>query len=87
MIEPGEPYWLPEDTEAAMEWMDYKASLCDGCGHPREESFDKANFEKYVATAMQCHACAARDRHSSAMSSGEGDSSGMYYAVERPGAE
>lgn len=69
-----------------MEWMDYEASLCGGCGHPREESFSEGNFEKYTAVALQCHACAARDHKSSTLAQGDGDTSGMYYAVELSGS-
>lgn len=45
-----------------MEWAEWKQSLCDGCGHPKAETFDPANDDKYTATVYVCHACAARDR-------------------------
>ncbi len=53
--------WLDEDTEAALEWTDYKASLCSGCGNPRSECMDPKRSEAYEAVPLQCFACAARD--------------------------
>ena len=45
-----------------MEWADWKASLCVGCGLPRDETFDPATDDSYDVEVFQCHACAARER-------------------------
>jgi protein-arginine kinase activator protein McsA len=62
--------------------------LCVGCGNPRIESFDKVNDDRYTATMLVCHACAARDRKSFNVSK-ERDSespppAGVFFAVTGP---
>jgi hypothetical protein len=38
----------------------YEVSLCDGCGHPLEETTKPENSEAYVAKApVRCHRCTA----------------------------
>lgn len=68
-----------------MEWADYKASLCDGCGHPKHETFAPENDDKYTATVLVCHACAARDRKSHVLSqtaSSDAPPAGVMIAVQ-----
>lgn len=62
--------WLPEDTEAALDWAEWKQGLCSGCGQPRHESFDPRGPE-YQIEALECRACAARDRKAEAWRSNE----------------
>lgn len=89
--------WLPEDTAAALAWQEWKDSLCSGCGHPRAETFaepppDWAQpagrwEERYEAHAMQCDACAARDRKAwneqKTRDTGQPPPAGRYYTVMR----
>ena len=67
--------------------MAYQASLCSGCGHPRHETFDPSAEDRYDATALQCHACAARDRKAYNRSAGRDADQlppfGEYFAVTR----
>lgn len=80
----GEPEWLPEDIEAALEWQDYQSSLCSGCGNPKAECFDPKNEDDYEAEPLRCHACATRDRKAKLVGSDEhADASGLYFAVTR----
>ena len=44
-----------------MEWADYQASLCPGCGNPQSECMSEAMDGAYDAVPMHCFACAARD--------------------------
>jgi len=79
----GEPLWLPEDRQAALEWQAYQKSLCPGCKRPRVECFDITMDDRYDVTALQCHACAARDRRAwnrSRENNGR-PMFGQYYAV------
>jgi hypothetical protein len=62
VVAAGEAEWLPEDTEAAIEWQTHQQSLCSGCRRPRVESFDIAMDDHYDVTELQCHACAAKER-------------------------
>lgn len=84
-MNPGEPQWLPEDTEAALEWLEWKDSLCSGCGQPRHEAFDSANTDAYSVTALECHPCAARERRAYAdqqsRDAGQPPAFGRFYAV------
>lgn len=81
----GMPEWLPEDREAALEWQAYQNSLCPGCRRPRHESFDIAMDDHYDVTALQCHACAARDRRAWNRSQGREPGAppmfGQFYVV------
>lgn len=81
--------WLDDDVTAALEWDEYRSSRCS-CGQPRHESMDPANDGAYVASPIQCFACATKDaemrRAAKARSSGQyGDGAfdGVYFAVER----
>lgn len=79
-----EPLWLDDDTEAALEYMDYLDSLCSGCGNPRHESFHKDNFSAYEATALRCHACATRDIETTSRSKSENTvNDGIYISVTK----
>lgn len=92
VIEPGEPEWLDEDIEAALEWIAYQDSLCSGCGNPKSECWDPDRDGTYEAIAVQCFACAARDaenrRASEARASdrmGSSSFDGLYFAVTERG--
>lgn len=80
--------WLDEDFESALEWIEYEASLCSGCGHPRSETFDPANHGAYEAVPLQCFACAARDAENRAAADarsnnrvGPGSFDGLYVSI------
>jgi predicted Fe-S protein YdhL (DUF1289 family) len=63
VVAEGEPLWLPEDRQAALEYQAYQKSLCPGgCGRTRSESFDISMDDRYDVETWVCHACAARDR-------------------------
>lgn len=84
VVAEGEPLWLPADREAVLEWQAYQKSLCSGCKRPRSESFDIAMDDHYDVHALQCHACAARDRRAYNRSRERDDGVppfGLYYAV------
>lgn len=83
-----EPEWLPEDTDAALEWQAYDRELCPGCKRLRSESCDPKNDDKYDVEPVTCHACARRDRYGrmSAETRGEGapPPAGEYYVITGP---
>jgi hypothetical protein len=57
-VKKGEPYWLPEDTDLALEWQAEQRSKCGGCGNPLDETSDPANVRLYEAQEIHCQACA-----------------------------
>ena len=68
--------------QAALEWQDWKQSLCAGCGLPRHETMHPDNERAYDAEPLKCHACAARERKGKAINGQENfDASGIYVAV------
>lgn len=88
VVAPGEPLWLEDDTVAALEWIDYLASLCKGCGQPLAECMDEANDGRYETVPVHCFACAARDAENRDVakarrseSYGEGSFDGLYVGV------
>lgn len=86
MQAPDEPLWTDDDIDAALAYMDHLDSLCSGCGHPRNETFDPENFMAYHTEAYRCHACADRDMTQRARSENDNASNdGMYLVVERKG--
>lgn len=68
---------------AALEWADYKASLCPGgCGYPKVESMDVANESRYDAVAVRCFACEARDKAGKKWATDENsDTAGLLFSV------
>jgi len=62
-VYPGEPQWLPDDVEAALEWQAEQARLCSGCGHSLDETMGPDQFDKWNAEKTgACDACRAIDR-------------------------
>jgi hypothetical protein len=68
---PGEVAWTHLDRTIVAMWQAEQDATCPGCGRLREECMDEENFLGYVATSLQCHACAARDQASRAQDGGE----------------
>lgn len=74
--EPGEPWFLDQDTTAVLDWFDYQNSLCDGCGEPKMRSFAPEHEHSYRATVFECHACSAKARAAKKI-----DADGPLYVV------
>lgn len=73
--------------ESALEWLEYKSTLCSGCGKPRHESFDPDGPE-YVAEAWCCFACQTRDQKAREWRDDEhADPAGIYFLVRESGDE
>jgi hypothetical protein len=88
-----DPAWLPEDTEAVLEWADFQSSLCGGCGLPVSTSMDPAMDGRFEAVPLQCFACAAKDaetRDASEQVNGKRMAAraldGVYITVKEKGA-
>ncbi len=65
-----------------MQWLEYRVSLCSGCGSPRVESFDPVNERRYEAHVLKCHACAARDGKARVVrDNNDSNVSGLYFAA------
>ena len=70
---PGEPLFLPDDTEYALAWQDDQAAKCPGgCGQYMDECLDPASEEQWTAAAVRCHACRSRSREVSRFEDGAG---------------
>lgn len=69
--------------EAALEWAEYKASLCN-CGRPRSETFDPKAEREFDAEALRCHACAAKESLARVWNEDEhANPSGVYFIAKR----
>jgi hypothetical protein len=73
--------WLPEDTEAALEWQRWQRQLCSGCGQPTDETMD-ADGPGYDAVALRCRACETRDRSAEQWRSQGGSTEGLFFSIE-----
>lgn len=83
IVQPAEPLYLADDAEAVLDLLRERALLCPGCGLPRDETMDREAEQRYRSRAVQCHACAARDRAMKKFTSGPHDSGGLYWLTER----
>lgn len=82
VVADGQPLWTAQDTALAVALTAIEAATC-ACGHDRRESMDSANEYGYVAEAVRCHACAARDRAAEAYQKQDGSMAGLAFAVKR----
>lgn len=56
VVEPGEPVWLLEDTQAAMGFEQWSAAICSGCGlHPLD--WPDERDETWRGQIDMCHGC------------------------------
>lgn len=79
---PDEGWFLPEDTDAVLEWQREKDLACPGCGHPRDETMQKNHHDHYTASALRCHACAAKDRKREQFTKQAHDDAGLYFIAK-----
>ena len=80
--------WRTDDTLAALAWQSYLDSLCPGCGHPRDESMDKAHQHDYAASSIRCFACKAVSERAEEMRKAAGDQpmpGGIYWSARLTG--
>jgi hypothetical protein len=76
---------LPDDHEAALAWIEYRDSLCPGCGRKRIESMAPENDDAYTAIALRCFACAAKERASAEFGRAQhADTAGLAFVIEGP---
>ena len=73
--------WTDDDIASALGWQDYQRSLCTGCKHPKDETFQKDKANAYDAEPVACHACQARDRAVKAFRHDKGDEDGVFSVV------
>jgi hypothetical protein len=70
---------------AALEWADYQASLCSGCGLPKDSTMDPDMHGMFEVVPVQCFACAAKDAEEREVSEGrlpKAALDGVYFAVQ-----
>ena len=68
-VKPGEPEWTEDDTLLALEYQDWAAEVCPGCGHHLSDSTDEANH--YETRDRVCFACEAKEVHVTRLSENE----------------
>jgi hypothetical protein len=76
---PGEPLFTDEDTVEILDYLADQRLICDGCGHPKAETFDPANQWNYSATSLVCAACDAKAKEAERL----GTAHGLYVIVEK----
>jgi hypothetical protein len=76
---PGEPLFTDEDTVEILDYLADEKLIHEPCGQPIAESFRPENEFAYRATALACHACAAKAREMKALDVTDG----VYLVVER----
>lgn len=53
--------WTDDDIAHALAWADWRAGLCDGCGHPLAETINCPPGTWVVTEGVTCDACQARE--------------------------
>jgi hypothetical protein len=79
----GEPLWLPEDTELALEWQAERRGECKGCGQPLVESTEPGNARHYRAEELTCYGCKVIGYRQEAMSEEDRKSHGVQIYLTR----
>lgn len=69
VVGPGEPMWLPEDADLALEWQAEQDITCKGCGQPVDESTATASEGGYEGHAVVCFGCRELRQHASGFES------------------
>lgn len=82
-VYPGEPLWLPEDTDAAVDWMLDQNDRCPGCGQPHAETTSPDAQGEYVVDAKTCHCCLARIAESKTFQDRGDDMGAIYFRTTR----
>lgn len=57
IVGPGEPQWLPDDVDLALEWQAEQALICPGCGHPLDETTAADSEDAYDVREIRCWGC------------------------------
>lgn len=71
VVEPGEPLFLTQDTDAALALAEEERDACPACGFPKVWCRDPANqFGVFEAHEEQCHVTYTREAHQSSMAEG-----------------
>jgi hypothetical protein len=85
VVQPGEPYWLPDDVDLALAWQHEVAMTCGGCGHPLDETSEAANARAYIAESITCQACAVMEwrREAGQEENPSGQAGVRIYAVRK----
>jgi hypothetical protein len=84
--QPGEPLFLPDDTEVALQARIEEEATCR-CGHPKDITMDPAVEGKFEVSELFCDACAALAEHQRETSKGdlsEDRFDGVYFVSDLP---
>ena len=86
VVEPGQPQWLPEDVDLALEWAAEQSVRHNGCGHPLDETTDIAADERqgrYKVRKLRCWACYETEKAAAeAAASTTSDRYGLIFVAE-----
>lgn len=63
VVAPGDPAWTEEDTFLALDYEDWAAQICPGCGHHLSESTHPDHEGAYETHDQVCFACEAKELH------------------------
>ncbi len=78
---PGEPLFLPADTDGAVA-LTLDEQMRGPCGQPHDESMDPSKEDAYTVRRIACHACAEKSKAEADMREAEGSDHGIFLHVE-----
>lgn len=82
-VRDGDPQWTDEDIDLALEWSDYQAELCPGCGTHRADW--RENPVAFVAGITICPGCAELESlQAQASKMGDDAPRGRHFYLRRP---
>lgn len=81
VINPGEPDWLPKDSQAAVWW---KTRFCTGCGNLIDECWaDEEVAPEYDTDVIRCWACEAVGQEMNVIQNNKAAGSGLYVFAKK----
>lgn len=78
---PGEPLFLPEDTDGAVA-LALEEQMLGPCGQPHDESMRSDMEDRYATRLVACHACAAHSKRQQDLAEDSADH-GLFVHVDR----
>src|SRR5262245_59814936 len=80
LVAPGEPQWLDEDVDLALEWQ-AEQTISHHCGQPLDESAGNAEGQYEIRT-VRCWACYESEKAAAAF---DGERYGLTFVPIRKG--
>lgn len=73
-----EPEWSDEDRGWLLAYLQERAEVCSGCGHPLDECRDPKTAGRWQIVVSQCEACRIAEADADNRAESKSRSRGLY---------